>query len=392
MKSVLFVSYNKHQKNYFNEIVKEKNNKNIVYQHIFLGKSWYRFLKKVAVFSDVKMSKCQMDRVCSYEKAMIFSKQKRYAHIRVMFCEHIAKRLYAFFLKALRRTKCDMVIVWNGSRLISAAALEAARESGVKVLCMENGYFPDTIVMDPKGVNAESSLFGKNAEEYLQVEVDSEKYQDFLKNGINKRTLRKITSDYEEEKISIDKEYVFLPFQVHDDTQIIINSPYIKKMDKLLELVYENLNKYNDEHNSNYWIAVKEHPSDYGRVDYSKLIERYKDKNVIFYKKANTDQLIKGSKLVVTVNSSVGLEALFRDKPVIALGDAFYNIDGIVKNVKSEKEFYEKLCGSLEGEVNKELNEKFLYYLRFHYLVEAKKPAHNKEDIVNVINRIETYL
>jgi len=392
MKRVLFVSYNKHQRMFFNEIVKGKNSDNSVYEHVFLGRSWYRFLKKIPVFSDVIMSREKLDRVCSYEKAMIFSKQKIYPDIRVTVCENIAKRLYGYFLKYLRRANFDMVIVWNGSRLISAAALEAAKELGIKVLFMENGYFPNTIVVDPKGVNAESSLFGKSAENYLQVEIDYKKYKDFLKNGINKRALKKTTDDYEEEKINKENEYVFLPFQVHDDTQIIVNSPYIKKMEKLLELVCENVEKYNYEHNSNYWIAVKEHPSDYGRIDYSELFESYRNKNVIFYKKANTDELIKNSKLVVTVNSSVGLESLFRDKPVITLGNAFYNIDGIVRNVKSEQEFYEKLCESLEEEVDKELNEKLLYYLRFHYLVEAKKPAHNQEDVVNVIKRIEAYI
>lgn len=392
MKRVLFVSYNKHQRIFFNEIVRSKSNDNSVYDHVFLGKSWCRFLEKITVFSDVVMSKEKLNRVCSYEKAMIFSKQKRYPNIRITVCEKIAKRLYGYFLRYLRSENCDMVIVWNGSRLISAAALEAAKELGIKVLVMENGYFPNTIVMDPKGVNAESSLFGKSAESYLQVKIDYEKYKDFLRNGINKRALKKTTHDYDEEKINKEKEYIFLPFQVHDDTQIIVNSPYIKKMEKLLELVYENIEKYNYEHNSNFWIAVKEHPSDYGRIDYSELFKNYTNKNVFFYKKANTDQLIKNSKLVVTINSSVGLESLFRDKPVITLGNAFYNIDGIVRNVKSEQEFYEKLCDSLEEEVNKELNEKFLYYLRFHYLVEAKKPAHNQEDVVNVINRIEAYL
>lgn len=392
MKKVLFVSYNKHQKLFFNAIVKEAKNKNIIYEHLFVGKSIYKILKKIILISKVKINKNILDEICSYEKSTIISKQGKYSNVRVTIHENVAKRLYAYFLKLLKKKNIDMIIVWNGSRLVSAAGLAAAKELGVKTLYMENGYFPYTIVMDPKGVNAESSLFGKSSEEYLEIEVNSSRYQYFLENGIGKRALRKSNDESEEEKIVTEKEYIFIPFQVHDDTQIIFNSPYIKTMEKLLELVYENVSRYNDENGSDYWIAVKEHPSDHGRVDYSELFEMYKDKKIIFYKKANTDQLIKNSKLVVTVNSSVGLESLFRGKPVMSLGKAFYNIDGIVTNVKSEENFYEKLCVSLEERVNKELIAKFLYYLRFHYLVEAKKPAAKSEDVVHVIRRIEALI
>ena len=49
-----------------------------------------------------------------------------------------------------------------------------------------------------------------------------------------------------------------------------------------------------------------------------------------FANSANTRELIDGAEAVITVNSTVGLEALTLDRKVITLGEAHYNIDGLV--------------------------------------------------------------
>ena len=44
---------------------------------------------------------------------------------------------------------------------------------------------------------------------------------------------------------------------------------------------------------------------------------------------SDTFELVRRSALVLTVNSSVGLEAMLFDKPVVAMGRAFWAIDGL---------------------------------------------------------------
>ena len=39
-------------------------------------------------------------------------------------------------------------------------------------------------------------------------------------------------------------------------------------------------------------------------------------------------EVLKKAELVITLNSTVGIEALLYGKPVLTLGDAFYNIKG----------------------------------------------------------------
>jgi capsular polysaccharide export protein len=51
-------------------------------------------------------------------------------------------------------------------------------------------------------------------------------------------------------------------------------------------------------------------------------VEKYKGE--VFFTMRNTFQLINKAELVVTINSSVGVESLMLNKPVVTLGDCFY--------------------------------------------------------------------
>jgi len=55
-----------------------------------------------------------------------------------------------------------------------------------------------------------------------------------------------------------DGKFISIIFQVHDDTQILDNSPLIKKMDDILDFFYEDIVFLFPEHK----IIIKEHPVD----------------------------------------------------------------------------------------------------------------------------------
>lgn len=59
---------------------------------------------------------------------------------------------------------------------------------------------------------------------------------------------------------NLPKNYIFLPLQVHDDTQILIHSPQIKKMEDFIRKVYTAIEKVNERENKNYYLVLKEHP------------------------------------------------------------------------------------------------------------------------------------
>lgn len=73
-------------------------------------------------------------------------------------------------------------------------------------------------------------------------------------------------------------------------------------------------------------IRLKEHPTAEVKLDESLL---KKSERVFLSNHLDTFEQVRNSALVMTVNSSVGLEAMFFDKPVVVCGDCFWAIDGI---------------------------------------------------------------
>ena len=82
-----------------------------------------------------------------------------------------------------------------------------------------------------------------------------------------------------------------------------------------------NVDKYPDIN-----FVIKEHPS-YRRSVIGKVTPHA---NIHFANGHPTPELIANADAVVTLNSTVGIEALVLEKKVITLGLAAYNIEGLV--------------------------------------------------------------
>jgi capsular polysaccharide export protein len=83
-----------------------------------------------------------------------------------------------------------------------------------------------------------------------------------------------------------------------------------------------------------------------------------------------TNELIKGCNFVITLNSTVGFEALQHHKKVIVLGEAIYKISGIV--ISSNKQtFFKDLYETCKNnnKINKILIDNFIKYLKYYYQI-----------------------
>ena len=118
--------------------------------------------------------------------------------------------------------------------------------------------------------------------------------------------------------IDIYKEkYVFVPLQVSNDTQIIINSDVSLKY--LIDYAYEYA-KY-----SSIKVVIKPHPAE-RNDNILRYVNLLKEKNNnIIVSNDNTMKLIENSELVITINSTVGLEAMIVGKKIKFLGYSFYS-------------------------------------------------------------------
>jgi capsular polysaccharide export protein len=132
-------------------------------------------------------------------------------------------------------------------------------------------------------------------------------------------------------------------------------------------------------------FIFKAHPSD--RVtNYENLIKKAK-KNVHFATNP-TSELIKNAQAIITINSSVGIESLLFNKKVITLGEAFYNIEGIVKHADNIQELTNILNSLDSWEIDEKLIKNFLGYLYYEYLIPSSWKNPDNKHFEKLTNRI----
>ncbi len=333
----------------------------------------------------------------------------------------------------IRNNSIDVICLFNGYHWIDQVTKYIATKYGLQIRYFEDGLFrPYTITYDSKGINANASV-PKDPAYYDGIQVNDERLKTYLFHpenaemkhrtkesllkvaliklismlgavfGLNPRLYdhinfweaskyfitKKLFSSREEDLIDWPKEYVFVPFQVSRDSQIFYNSPNIKTMETLLRVTEQAVKSINEKENRNIKVIIKEHPEDMSRNNYHELKQAYKqDDTVIFVKKFNVHKLIKRAIAVITINSTVGIEALAHHKRVITLGDSLYNIEGVTSTCTQLDRLDDVLLQSLQKPVNTSRIDKFLYYLRFHYQIEGTINFPSKVTAENVVDRM----
>jgi capsular polysaccharide export protein len=253
---------------------------------------------------------------------------------------------YEYFIK---KYNPKIVGFWNGIKYPQNLGVKIAKSLNKKCLFFENGFLPNTTQMDFKGVNALNSI-PKDKKFYENLHYENIFFPKEL-------IPRKFKGKQKLTNVKLPQNYIFVPFQVGYDSQIIYFSNF-KSMKELFYFIKDISKKLN------LTFVFKEHPSDKVN-DYSDLYKQTNEK-LIFANNIDTKTLIQNSDAVITINSSVGTESLLFDKKVFVLGKAFYAIDGITCKV-NKNNIYEKLQKGFE--VDKRLIKNFLAYLLNDYLI-----------------------
>jgi capsular polysaccharide export protein len=289
--------------------------------------------------------------------------------------------IYLKFRYYLSRSKPAVICIWNGHRLPEMAIKAAAQGLNIKIAYFENGLLPNTTTMDFSGVNASCSL-PKDPQFYLDYYSD---LTDFDLVDIDKKLVvrkpHKKRSSLIFQDFDLSKAYFFVPFQVNFDSQVIINSPRVNSMEAFYSLLEDAIEIMGE--NSPVFL-IKEHPSD--ARTYPEL--HSKNSNIIFVNN-NTEELIKHACAVITLNSSVGIEAALLAKKVIVLGDACFSVDGLVNICRTKDEFINclKQIDSTEAIVG--IRVAFFTYLLKEYLLPgAWQDMQNTTDL-NHIRKFE---
>lgn len=267
---------------------------------------------------------------------------------------HIARQI-------LQEYTIKYAFIFGDGNIPELTIKQFAKEHNIKTLFYELANLPRKIFVDPSGTNASSSLYNDISilkqypadktkyisweKEYLQL-----KEKELLPQQSPKRKklnifylldhigFRLLNIPYEDNRSFFSKlskkiwqkttpikfdsfdlkseRFIFMPMQVSNDAQILLNST----TDNCKAILYASkIAKMN-----NLALVVKPHPAETDPSEIQRIYDLKKRIN-FFLIKEPTLYILKYCEKVITINSTVGLEALIVGKPVEFIGNTIYN-------------------------------------------------------------------
>ncbi|KUH32749.1 rhamnan synthesis F family protein [Escherichia coli] len=228
----------------------------------------------------------------------------------------------------------DVILHWGENGAVS----RFIEDRCITRIAMELGCtrppFLDSLVMDPFGTNGAGMVPKLSISELRDIvgNVPMSRQEAMLAYSQNLES-KPYSQQFNPvhgtliERLSKAGRIAFMPLQLFDDANLLRFSPYKTLSDVVLDVVPKLAA-------AGFTTIITPHPASKHRPRgaYTAMMARSELKEwadqVIWLEldteRPNNAQLISISDVVVTVNSSVGFEALYFDKPVVVLGDAVY--------------------------------------------------------------------
>lgn len=279
-----------------------------------------------------------------------------------------------FCAEVLDTQKIDTILFYGDCRPAHSVAIDLAKKRGLKVGVFEEGYLrPNHITFEQWGVNGYSRL-PREPQAYLEMpalpDVPERAVgttywhmvwwgfcyftvgalgQVWLGDPLHHRKLsileswpwirsawRKHWYRWKERSVETvllqrwNRRYFLVPLQVHNDTQVLVHSPF----ESIEHLITEVIQTFAKSAPTRTALVFKHHPMDRGYRDYGRLIDDLSRKHellerIFYIHDQHLPTLLDHARGVVVINSSVGLQALRHGVAVKALGEAIYNMPGL---------------------------------------------------------------
>ncbi|WP_132465303.1 capsular biosynthesis protein [Rhodovulum marinum] len=262
-----------------------------------------------------------------------------------------------------------IAVCWNGLTGSRCAFMEGARDAGAGRLYVELAPFPGRITLDPVGVNALNGL-PREPGFYLdwagtETIPPGESWRALGANLTARASRRADVGQAGAEALADAGDFLFVPLQVPNDSQITLFSGWVGSVEGMIAALARGAR-----HLPEGWhIRVKEHPS--ARTSLAGPLARAvadSGGRLVIDNATDSFAQLAASRGVITVNSSMGLQAFFHDKPVIVLGQAFFAMPGLVTCAPSEPDLAEALARPEALSFDPALRGAFMSYLdRVYY-------------------------
>lgn len=297
------------------------------------------------------------------------------------------KKMVGHLEEQVRKHKID-VLITDGNHLLPYVACDIIKKRHhVSVVGVENSFDIKKIYMD---------AFGGIGNEMLEMRKAWEKKKnycinEFQINDLNRRVKnrgqvgqsinrKKEYLDiyiYNKLKMKKDKKIALIIGQVDSDSVVCRDLKNLKNIDNFFQICLEDCRK------NDLQMIFRLHPWDaiFGKDITANFFKNKKEEDfqVIKAKEINTYDLLNYVDIVICITSQFGLESALMGKPVITMGDAFYNISG---------GFFVAENNNLDNEIKKVFSEdyskkienvkRFYSFLYGDYLVGCYEEDKNK--------------
>lgn len=258
-----------------------------------------------------------------------------------------ARLLSAIYQQALAASGASAVVVWNGLKFRQRIVVAAAQALGIHVLYMENGLLPGMTTLDSQGINFRNSVPRDPAFFIAQ-------------SG----TVPMPPPVRPAKPEGLPEHYIFVPFQVNTDSQVVLFSPWLKDMYALTDallLAEQHLGEAMPQ------MVLKTHPA--CDQDYTLLAQQLEQQSqrIRLLLSGDTQAMIAYADAVATINSTVGIEAIIANIRTLVLGQAFYNLPGLTLSAHNQQMLEQALTALPEFRPNPTIRQGFLHYLAHSY-------------------------
>ncbi|TNE68122.1 MAG: capsular biosynthesis protein [Rhodobacteraceae bacterium] len=261
------------------------------------------------------------------------------------------------------RHRGTVALCWNGITGSRRVFMEGARDAGVPTLYAELAPFPGRMQLDHSGVNALGSLPGDPRFYTSWAAGRADRQDDGWRHLGANLTARASKRADVGQAAGVDlagEKFLFVPLQVPNDSQITLFSGWVGSVPNMLA----ELAKAASSLPEGWHIRVKEHPSAKTSLAWplARAVEAAKGR-IVVDNQTDTFEQVRASRGVITINSSVGLQAFFYDKPVIVLGQAFFALPGLVRVAGNAEALSGALYQAESLSFDPELRAAFMSYL-----------------------------
>jgi len=298
-----------------------------------------------------------------------------------------AEQWPAHLRQLIQQHSITTIVLFGQGRTYHAQAIAVAQSLGIKIAVMEEGYFrPGYVTLELNGVNAYSTTMDQepNAQRmaqwvkaplpeatrfafkkmcwhaachYIALFFGSGRYPHYqhhkptspihygvfwLRSWLRKIYFLKFDQRFMQRLIDAKSPYFFVPLQAEGDSQIDLHSAF-DDIGHFIEDVIHSFAAYapTDTH-----LVFKQHPMSRGGILYYPIIQKLAhakgvQQRVHWFSEGHNPTVIQHAQGLVTINSTMGLQAIARGKAVKVMGQAFFDRPGLTDQ-QSLDEFWSK--------------------------------------------------